>query len=113
MVIFSDHMAKPFDTGSINSGQADYLSTRPELNEILPRYYRIRDCIDGHYAIKAGETNYLAMPDPSNQSEKNIEAYKSYLNRAVFFNATGQTQDVLTNQIFYRCLLYTSPSPRD
>ena len=109
MVIFSDYMAKQFDTGSLSSGQADYLSTRPELNEILPRWGRIRDCIDGHYAIKAGETTYLAMPDPSNQSEKNLENYRSYLNRAVFFNATGQTQDVLTNQIFYRAPVIEVP----
>lgn len=74
---------------------------RDELREIMPRYELIHDCLEGEYAIKAKNKEYLPIPN----SEKNDVAsarYQEYLLRAVFYNVTQRTAEGLVGQIFLR-----------
>ena len=49
------------------------------------------------------------------RSSKTAENYKHYLERFVEFAGAELTVDQITPELVrrYRCLLYTSPSPRD
>lgn len=110
---------------------------RGELNEFLPAYYLIRDCIVGEQAIKgfvgsqsgltggAGNggfpltvTNimvsravrYLPQPNAEDQSPSNLARYKAYVTRAVFYNVTGRTLEGMTGQIFLRDPIVALPT---
>lgn len=106
--------------------------TRTELNVLLMSYYLIRDVIEGEPAIKglipsSGEATYgtvgynggatdpysiggvlsrarkyLPMPNPEDTSPANEERYRSYLKRAVFYNATARTLAGMSGQVFLR-----------
>lgn len=102
---------------------------RNELNLLLPTYFMIRDCIAGEQAIKgmigtdnafsAGSGNgglpltttniivaravrYLPQPNAEDKSEANIQRYKAYVTRAMFYNVTGRTLEGMKGQIFLR-----------
>lgn len=110
---------------------------REELNELLPAYYMIRDCVLGEQAVKgmigtqsnyqsgAGNgglplttTNilitralrYLPQPNAEDKSLANIERYKAYVTRAVFYDVASRTLEGLTGQIFLRDPLVELPS---
>jgi len=103
--------------------------TREELSNLLPQYYLIRDAIDGEPAIKgltgtgasgvSGAGNggfsglidnqvlsrakkYLPQPNAEDQSPSNIERYRSYVTRAVFYGVTGRTLEGMAGQIYLR-----------
>lgn len=61
------------------------------LHDRLPQYTRIKDCIAGADAIKKKSKEYLPMPAPEDTTEKNILRYRSYIERAVFYNITART----------------------
>lgn len=85
------------------AGQSNNVAyIRPELARLFPEYYQIRDCLGGEFAIKAMTFKYLPMPNAADTSPANKAAYKSYLLRAVFFNATRRTLNGLIGQVFMR-----------
>lgn len=75
---------------------------RPELAKLLPMYKLIRDCLSGEPTIKSAKTTYLPMPDAHDKCESNLERYKAYVLRAVFYNVTRRTVIGLVGQVFMR-----------
>lgn len=75
---------------------------RPELRKVLAKYRKIRDVIEGEERIKECGTLYLPMPNAHDKSPSNIERFKAYLVRAIFYNVTGRTLIGLVGQIFMR-----------
>lgn len=73
---------------------------RPELEQLLPQYELIRDCIAGETVIKAAKTKYLPMPNAHDKSPENVARYAAYLLRAVFYNVTRRTLLGLKGQVF-------------
>jgi hypothetical protein len=113
-------------TESVN-GKIDF--ARNELNLLLPTYYMIRDAIEGEMAIKGivssstgfvapgnngGLPNmftnivltramrYLPQPNPEDNSDANLKRYKSYVQRANYYNVISRTLEGLAGQIFLR-----------
>jgi hypothetical protein len=103
--------------------------TRDEISNLLPQYQLIRDCIEGEPAIKGmmGGGNsavgaignggfpltvnniiltramrYLPQPNPEDKSQQNLERYRAYVTRAVFYGVTGRTLEGMAGQIFLR-----------
>ena len=75
---------------------------RKELRELLPIYYKIRDCLDGESCIKNARAKYLPQPNPTDESYENLLRYNAYLERAVFYNATRRTLEGMLGQVFRR-----------
>lgn len=75
---------------------------RKDLKALLPLYQLIRDCIDGEVKIKAGKTKYLPQPNAEDESDENIQRYKAYVERAVFYNVTARTLKGFVGQVFLR-----------
>lgn len=73
---------------------------RSEITGKLKAWDLISDCIKGQEAVKAGRTKYLPKPNPEDRSPENDERYAEYLERAVYYNATGRTLKGLVGQIF-------------
>jgi hypothetical protein len=73
---------------------------RPELALLLPQYQLIRDCIAGETVIKAAAKTYLPMPAAHDVSAENVQRYKNYLARAVFYNVTRRTLLGMMGQVF-------------
>lgn len=102
--------------------------TRDELSNSLYSYYMIRDAIEGEPAIKgltggaqgvSGAGNggipiifnnlilnkamrYLPQPNATDKSQENMERYRAYVTRAVFYEVTGRTLEGMAGQIFLR-----------
>lgn len=87
--------------GRIN-GVPNVQFVREELRRVLPLYTLVQDCIAGSYQIKAKAELYLPRPNPTDTSAENIERYKAYLLRALFYGATRRTVFALVGQIFMR-----------
>lgn len=102
---------------------------RNEVTNLIPQYFLIRDAIEGEPAIKglmggiattAGAigdgglpltvTNiiltramrYLPMPNAEDTSQKNMERYKAYVTRAVWYGVTSRTLEGMAGQVFLR-----------
>lgn len=73
---------------------------RSELTNMLPKYKRIRDCIEGEDAIKEGREIYLPAPLGGDNPDENLARYNNYLRRAVFYPVLKQTSQGLRGQCF-------------
>lgn len=73
---------------------------RPELVQMMPKYKRIRDCLEGEDAIKAGREIYLPILPYSDNPKENNARYENYLKRAVFYPVLKQTSQGLRGQCF-------------
>jgi hypothetical protein len=113
--------------------------TRDELSNMLYTYYLIRDAIEGETAIKgltggaagiSGSGNggipivinnviltramrYLPQPNPTDKSQQNLERYRAYVTRAIFYEVTGRTLEGMAGQIFLRPPTIEIPSELD
>lgn len=118
--------------GGVNKGVQ---FSRDELNILLPQYYMIRDVLEGEPAIKgiipgcyggvpgvAGfgsdlligrAKRYLPMPNAADQSQENVERYRAYVQRAVFYGVTARTAQGMIGQIFLRPPAITTPPQLD
>ena len=70
-------------------------SQHPEYEASLVIWSKIRDVIRGEDAIHKGGEKYL----PKLSGQDDVQ-YRSYVNRAGFYNATGRTVEGLTGMIF-------------
>ena len=86
---------------------------REELKCLLPSYFLIRDCVEGEPKIKKAGDKYLPRPDATNISPENLARYKSYKERAVFYNVTQRTLAGLCGQIFSRAPVVEVPAMLD
>jgi len=81
---------------------------RKEIVVLLPTYEDIDYCLKGEHAVKEQKERFLPRPAPllntMSKEEKtdNIERYKSYLKRAVFYNAAARTVKGLLGQLYLR-----------
>ncbi|MCQ9423472.1 DUF4055 domain-containing protein [Pseudomonas sp. LJDD11] len=79
---------------------SDVTFTRPEYSGALNRWKLVRDVCSGSETIKAAKETYLPRPNAQDESEQNKARYNAYLQRAVFYNATGRTKHSLTGAVF-------------
>lgn len=94
-------------------GNYNVTTTHKEYDEYYQVWELCEDAYKGEMAIKEGEKNYLPMPNPLDVSEQNLERYKQYLFRAVYYNATGRTVDGLIGSAFRKPPILKVPSPMD
>ena len=71
----------------------------PVYVEHAPQWSIVRDCAAGSDAVKARKTKYLPMLDSHHAKP---EKYTDYLQRALFYNATGRTIQGLAGGIFQK-----------
>lgn len=83
---------------------------RPEVMKLKPIYKMIRDVLAGPSAVKSAGTAYLPNPDPGDKSQYSSTRYSSYLERAVFFDATARTHEGFIGQMFYRPTVLELPA---
>jgi hypothetical protein len=79
----------------------DVTFQREEVDHWTPRWKKIDDVVAGEYAVKKAGDAYLPRPNPTDESDQNLARYDQYVQRAVFFNATGRTLEGLVG-IAYR-----------
>lgn len=89
---------------------ADVTYQRPEYEAAQARWRLVRDVCKGSEAVKAAKEQYLPKPNPQDKSAENAERFKSYLQRAVFYNATGRTRDGLVGAVFRVVPTLTAPA---
>ena len=73
---------------------------RPEIATYTPDWDKVTDVVAGERVVKDKTTTYLPKPNPSDHSSENSTRYDQYVDRAVFFNATGRTLDGLIGIAF-------------
>ncbi|WP_370601185.1 DUF4055 domain-containing protein [Pseudomonas nitroreducens] len=79
----------------------DVTYQRPEyLAAMRWRWPMVRDICAGSECVKAKKETYLPKPNATDESEQNKARYKAYVQRAVFFNATGGTKKGLIGAVF-------------
>lgn len=72
----------------------------PEVQDTLPLWQVVRDCLDGQHKIKKRGTKYLPMPNPIDRSNENMARYEAYQTRGVFMNFTARTLSGMTGAVF-------------
>lgn len=87
-------------SSAVGAAPAPVEHVRPELQEMLPQYVMVRDCVLGSAHVKKKAAAYLPMPegaalDPYSGAPR----YTAYLLRAVFYNVTRRTLQGLTGQV--------------
>lgn len=71
------------------------------LNDVLPDYELIRDCVAGQRQMKKKGDKYLPHPDEGEPDPiARASRYKAYLARAVFYGVTGRTLRGLVGMVF-------------
>lgn len=83
-------------TFSTNPDSVDYM--RDELQNALPTYQLIDDCLAGQSTIKAQTTRYLPKPGVFAQADQTV--YDAYLQRAVFYGVAKRTLDGMVGEVF-------------
>lgn len=73
---------------------------RADFAKRVPLWKKVRDFIEGEDAVKLGRERYLPRPNKSDTSQHELDRYECYLDRAVFYNATGRTHAALVGLAF-------------
>ena len=81
-------------------------STHPDYDANLFKWQRCRDCRSGGDAVKARKQAYLPALESTSADPAR---YKTYLNRAVFYNATARTISGLSGTVFRKDPSIVSP----
>lgn len=79
---------------------ADVTFKHSDFSKMLPDWNLVGDVCEGERAVKAKKETYLPKPNPNDKSEDNRRRFESYLERAVFYNATGRTLEGLVGAVF-------------
>lgn len=85
----------------------------PQLSQVYGEYMTIRDCLAGPSTIKDLGTAYLPRPNPEDTSVANIERYRAYKKRAVYYNVPRRTLHGLTGVVFSHAPLVEVPASLD
>lgn len=83
---------------AIQTFDASY--ARPEYMVAFPKWQRIIAACDGEDAVKTLTPSVLPYLNPSDKSDRNKDRNSCYLQRAVYFNATGRTLEGLIGLAF-------------
>lgn len=78
----------------------DVTFQRGEYATAVPRWQLVEDCCGGQSAVKAQGERYLPRPNPLDKSPEADQRYRDYAFRAVFYNATGRTEQGLAGMAF-------------
>jgi len=70
------------------------------LTKVLPRYQKVRDCVE--QTVKDKATVYLPEPSTEMDATARAERYAAYLLRAVFYAVTARTLLGMVGQIYAR-----------
>lgn len=70
------------------------------LDAMRWRWPMVRDLCAGSERVKAKREIYLPKPNASDESKQNKTRYDAYVQRAVFFNASGGTKKGLIGAVF-------------
>lgn len=76
----------------------DITFVRAELSNVLPRYVKVRDCVEQRVKDK-GQT-YLPEPSTEFDESERKARYEAYLLRAVFYAVTARTLLGMVGQVF-------------
>ena len=80
------------------TNNVDYV--RPEVETTTPDWVKVDDVVAGERKVKSKGVEYLPQPNPTDLSNENTTRYAQYVERAVFFNATGRTLEGLVGIAF-------------
>lgn len=82
---------------------------RRELQEKLPYYMLIDDCLKGEQIVKSKRNLYLPVP---NEQDNTVDSnrYADYIKRAVFYNVTARTLSGITGLVYLKDANYKLPS---
>jgi hypothetical protein len=69
----------------------DVSTTHSEYEAAFADWALCEDAAAGESAVKAAREKYLPRPNAHDHTVRNIERYHSYVQRAVYYNATGRT----------------------
>lgn len=92
-------IASPYNAENLPITNRDVDAQRPELEQAMPKYTMIRDCLLGQENIKMQGELYLPRPNEDIDIQED-ERYRNYIKRAVFLNATGHTQRAVVGKLF-------------
>lgn len=84
----------------------NFKKLHPQYLHALPEWRRIRACMDGGEAVKAGGEAYLPRPDGMTEDKD----YAAYRQRALFFGATSRTVNGLLGAMFRKDPTVVLPS---
>ncbi len=92
---------------------ADVTFQRKDFCRAREDWELVSDACAGSKEIKARGEKYLPKPNPDDNSKENLDRYKSYLARAVYYNATGQTLRGMVGAAFRKEPVITVPPDMD
>lgn len=72
------------------------------LSYLVTKWDLMDDVLDGEQAVKRKRELYLPIPRVDDDEEANKKRYATYIQRAVFYNATRRTLDGLVGEVFSR-----------
>lgn len=78
------------------------LSAHPTLSRMRSKWMLMDDCLSGEEAVKSRKELYLPIPRVDDDESENKKRYSTYIQRAVFYNATRRTLDGLVGEVFSR-----------
>jgi len=73
---------------------------RPEIAKHSLDWDKVYDVVSGERVVKSKKETYLPKPNPTDGSPENTTRYNQYVERSVFFNATGRTLEGLVGIAF-------------
>jgi hypothetical protein len=73
----------------------------PSYEKFSPIWEKIRAVVAGEDAIKEEPEKYLPRL-PGMEADGNYDDYEQYLNRAMFYDASGRTVSALVGAVFRR-----------
>lgn len=103
-------IASPYSAENLPITNKDVDAVRPEVDQAMPKYTMIRDCLRGQEYIKMKGELYIPRPNEEIDIEED-ERYRNYVKRAVFMNATGHTQRAVVGKLFAKEPTIEFPEP--
>lgn len=82
----------------------------PAVQNALPEWRRVRDCLEGQDAIKKRRSTYVPMPNPTDRSQENLARYDRYVERGNFMNFTQRTLLGMVGAVFGKDAVATLPN---
>ena len=92
-------IASPYNAEKLPITNKDVDAIRPEVDQAMPKYTMIRDCLLGQENIKMKGELYLPRPNEDIEIAEDVR-YRAYVKRSVFLNATGHTQRAIVGKLF-------------
>ncbi len=89
---------------------ADVTHRRKDFTHALTDWQLVSDICSGERVVKAKKEAYLPKPNPNDTTDANARRYSQYIDRAVFYNATGRTLQGLVGAVFRKWPTLTVPA---